>query len=114
MIDKLLSLPSLTSKDVKLITHHLVGLPNISHHILTLISKLYEKVTKLNDYRPLFLIFKTNFPQEPRYEDIQSLVRICLPETLAKFKELLGSRPDLKPSLLRAAEEEAKNKLKQM
>lgn len=114
MVDKLLTLSSLSSREVKLIAHHLVGLPTISQNILALISKLYQKVTKLSDYQPLFLIFKTNFPPQPHYQDIQSLLRICLPETLAMFRELLATRPDLKPGLLRAAEEEAKNKLKEM
>lgn len=42
------------------------------------------------------------------------MVRICLPETIEKFKELLSTQPDLREGLLRAAREEAINKLKTM
>jgi hypothetical protein len=65
MVNKLLTLSSVDSRDVRLISHYLAGLPRVSRHILTLISKLYERVNKLKDFAHLFIIFNANFPERP-------------------------------------------------
>lgn len=65
MVNKLLTLSSVGSRDVRLISHYLAGLPRVSRQILTLISKLYERVNKLKDFVPLFIIFNANFPERP-------------------------------------------------
>lgn len=70
MICKLLTLERLSGKDVRTISHNLVGLPKITQQILVLISQLYQKVQKVTDFKPLFLIFQANFAPNPDQIDI--------------------------------------------
>lgn len=100
MVAKLLTLERLNGKDVRVICHNLVGLPKITQQILILISKLYPKVQKLTDFRPLFMVFQANFTNNPEAADIEALFRICVPETLGMFKELLQTRLDLRAVIL--------------
>lgn len=70
MISKLLTLERLNGKEVRTISHNLVGLPKITQQILVLISQLYQIAQKVTDFKPLFLIFQTNFPTNPDSVDV--------------------------------------------
>lgn len=70
MISKLLTLERLNGKEVRTISHNLVGLPKITQQILVLISQLYQIAQKVADFKPLFLIFQTNFPTNPDSVDV--------------------------------------------